>query len=77
MKTPRSWLWVTSLLVLAHAAQAQPFTADKRLLLSEGVLRGSPRLLGIAGAFVGVAEGAEGITRNPAAAASNSRQGPL
>jgi len=27
---------------------------DQRLLLSEGTLRGSPRLMGIAGAFVGV-----------------------
>ncbi len=58
------------LLSLPAFAQVAPFTADKRLLLSEGVLRGSPRLLGIAGAFVGVAEGAEGITRNPAAAAA-------
>lgn len=73
----RTCLAVTVLVVLAAAlpgatAAAQPFTADKRLLLSEGVLRGSPRLLGIAGAFVGVAEGAEGMTRNPAAAASKS-----
>ena len=28
---------------------ANLFTRDKRLLLSDGVLRGSPRLLGIAG----------------------------
>lgn len=51
-------------------AAAQPFTPDRRLLLSEGVLRGSPRMMGIAGAFVGIAEGAEGMTRNPAAVAS-------
>jgi hypothetical protein len=51
---------------------AAPFTADQRLLLSEGVLRGSPRMMGIAGAFVGIAEGAEGIPRNPAAAAAKS-----
>ncbi len=58
------------LLGLGFSARAQTFTRDKRLLLQEGVLRGSPRVLGIAGAFVSVAEGAEGITRNPAAAAS-------
>ncbi len=61
-----------AILWLSSAALAQPFTSDRKLLLSEGVLRGSPRLLGIAGAFVGVAEGAEGITRNPAAAAAKS-----
>ncbi|MBX7116867.1 MAG: outer membrane protein transport protein, partial [Myxococcaceae bacterium] len=58
------------LLAPLGAAQAQPFTSDKRLLLWEGTLRGSPRLMGIAGAFVGIAEGAEGITRNPASAAA-------
>lgn len=68
---PAVWCVLSlSACLLAGAADAQPFTGDKRLLLSEGVLRGSPRLLGIAGAFVAVAEGAEGITRNPAAAAS-------
>jgi hypothetical protein len=58
--------------LLGHVgvASAQAFTSDKRLLLWEGTLRGSPRLMGIAGAFVGIAEGAEGITRNPAAAAA-------
>lgn len=60
--------WLT--LLLAGAASAQTFSNDQRLLLSEGTLRGSPRLMGIAGAFVGLAEGAEGITRNPAAAAA-------
>ncbi len=62
--------FVTLGLLVSLTAAAEPFTPDRRLLLSEGVLRGSPRLLGIAGAFVGVAETAEGITRNPAAAAS-------
>lgn len=61
-------LLLATLLPLVSAAQ--PFTPDRRLLLSEGVLRGSPRLMGIAGAFVGIAEGAEGMTRNPAAVAS-------
>lgn len=56
--------------LLAGLAHAQTFSNDQRLLLSEGTLRGSPRLMGIAGAFVGLAEGAEGITRNPAAAAA-------
>ena len=64
---------VALLLLLVHAlcgaAAAQPFTSDKRLLQSEGILRGSPRLMGLAGSFVGIAEGAEGQTRNPAAVA--------
>ncbi|MGQ0503885.1 MAG: hypothetical protein ACT4TC_01045 [Myxococcaceae bacterium] len=49
------------------------FNGDYRgagLLLSEGTLRGSPRLMGLAGAYVGIAEGAEGMTRNPAAVAN-------
>ncbi len=65
-----TWCLALGAALVAPAALGQPFTADKRLLLSEGVLRGSPRVMGIAGAFVSVAEGAEGITRNPAAAAS-------
>lgn len=58
------------LLLVPLSSTAQPFTPDRKLLLSEGVLRGSPRLMGIAGAFVGIAEGAEGMTRNPAAVVS-------
>jgi hypothetical protein len=59
------------MLLSSLGAMAQgPFTSDRKLYISEGVLRGSPRLLGIAGAYVSVAEGAEGITRNPAAAVS-------
>ncbi len=57
-----------SLPAAAQEARCAPETC--RLLLSEGSLRGSPRLMGISGAFVGIAEGAEGITRNPAAAAN-------
>lgn len=53
----------------AAAADAQSFTSDRRLLQSEGILRGSPRLMGLAGAYVAIAEGAEGQTRNPAAVA--------
>jgi hypothetical protein len=59
-------------LLAAATALGQPFDPSQRVLLSEGVLRGSPRVLGIAGAYVGVADDAEAITRNPAAAASKS-----
>lgn len=55
--------------LLAPPAAAQAFSPEQRLLLTEGTLRGSPRLMGIAGAFAGLAEGAEGIPRNPASAA--------
>lgn len=57
------------LLLLSTAASAQSFTSDRRLLQSEGILRGSPRLMGLAGTYVAIAEGAEGQTRNPAAVA--------
>lgn len=56
-------------LVVSLSASAQTFSPDQRLLLTEGVLRGSPRLMGLSGAYVGIAEGAEGQTRNPAAVA--------
>ncbi len=56
-------------LAAAQTAPEPAFTRDTRLLLWEGTLRGSPRLMGIGGAYVGLAEGAEGVTRNPAAAA--------
>lgn len=46
------------------------FQAGQNILFWEGTLRGSPRLMGLAGAYVAIADGAEGITRNPAAAAS-------
>lgn len=65
------WL-VLALLLVGATATAQPFTPDRRLLLSEGILRGSPRLMGLAGSFVGIAEGAEGMIRNPAAVANKS-----
>ncbi|MBL9037876.1 MAG: hypothetical protein JNG84_05105 [Archangium sp.] len=63
-------LSVGAVLLGASAASAQSFSRSQRLLLSEGTLRGSPRVMGIAGAYVGLAEGAEGLTRNPAAAAA-------
>lgn len=49
---------------------AQPFQPEQRLLLWEGTLRGSPRMMGLAGAYVAIAEGAEGLTRNPVSAVS-------
>lgn len=56
-------------LLFAAPVLAQPFEGSQRLLLTEGTVRGSPRLMGLAGAFVALADGAEGIPRNPAAAA--------
>ncbi|MFL5321438.1 MAG: hypothetical protein ACJ790_17385 [Myxococcaceae bacterium] len=61
-------LFVAALL-LSLASAAQTFSPDQRLYLSEGILRGSPRLMGLSGAYVAIAEGAEGQTRNPAAVA--------
>lgn len=65
----KSSLLAGLLAVAALPALAQPFTPDRRVLLSEGTLRGSPRIMGLAGAWTGLAEGAEGIPRNPAAPA--------
>ncbi len=63
--------WLPVFLALSAAtAWGQAFDNNRRILLWEGTLRGSPRLMGIAGAYVGIAEGAEGITRTPAAVVS-------
>ncbi len=58
-------------LILAGSALAEPapFDGGARLYLGEGILRGSPRLFGLAGAYVGIAEGAEAMIRNPAGVA--------
>lgn len=61
--------FVLLLCALPVVAAAQAYSPDRRLLQSEGILRGSPRLMGLAGAYVAIAEGAEGQTRNPAAVA--------
>lgn len=61
--------FILPLLLISASSGAQTFSPEKRLLISEGILRGSPRLMGISGAYVGIAEGAEGQTRNPAAVA--------
>lgn len=58
-----------ALALVPLSARAQAFSADQHILLSEGTLRGSPRIMGLAGAWTGLAEGAEGIPRNPAAPA--------
>jgi hypothetical protein len=57
-------------LVAASTALAQPFARGQKLLLWDGTLRGSPRVMGLAGSYVGIAEGAEGIVFTPAAAAA-------
>lgn len=58
-----------ALVLLPALAGAQGFSSSQRIILSEGTLRGSPRIMGLAGAWTGLAEGAEGIPRNPAAPA--------
>lgn len=58
-----SWLTAT-------AAAAQGLSPGTRLLVPTGITRGGPRVLGLAGAYVGISEGAEGAVRNPAAAAA-------
>ncbi|HLL54955.1 MAG TPA: hypothetical protein VK447_15475 [Myxococcaceae bacterium] len=57
------------LALFTSAASAQPFGPDTRLLMPDGPLRGSPRIMGLGGAFTGLADGAEGVIRNFAAIA--------
>lgn len=61
-------------LVLAGAARAQsPLPGDgARVDLVRGPLMTSSRIMGLGGAFVAVAEGIDGIHRNPAALANRS-----
>lgn len=66
----RALLLATTCLATAAFAQATPFQGSQRLLLSSGTLRGSPRMMGLGGAYVGIAEGAEGMTRNAASIVS-------
>ncbi|XXF77493.1 hypothetical protein P2318_31235 [Myxococcaceae bacterium GXIMD 01537] len=65
-------LLLVSLLATAPRALAQedaPATRPERLYLNSGVLLGSTRMVGLGGAYVGIAEGAEGFVGNFAALA--------
>lgn len=66
--------WVMALaLLLGLAASAQrEFTSSDHVYIPEGIMRGSPRVFGIAGAFTGIAEGADGLMHNPAALSNRS-----
>src|SRR4051794_2126019 len=61
-------LCATLLLSAAAFAQqsAPPFDGSQRVYLPEGIIRGGPRIFAMSGAYVGIAEGAEAMTRNPA-----------
>jgi hypothetical protein len=62
---------VTVVLSLAGAlAHAQSFQPGQRLILWDGILRGSPRAMGLSGSLLGISEGAEGMIRNPASVAA-------
>lgn len=65
-------LLLAILLTLASPASAQdeaPATWPERLYINPGVLLGSTRMVGLGGAYVGIAEGAEGFVSNLAALA--------
>lgn len=78
MRLGRSWVFgLAAGMTLATEAAAQPLGADSEPIgtnsyaidLSQGVVLASTRVLGLAGAFVAMAEGADGDTQNPAAPA--------
>jgi hypothetical protein len=78
MRPGRSWVFgLAAGITLAAEAAAQPLGADSEPIgtnsyaidLSQGVVLASSRVLGLAGAFVAMAEGADGDTQNPAASA--------
>ncbi len=58
------------LFVASPLALAQGMTSDDELYLGQGIMRGSPRVFGLAGAYSGIAEGADGFMHNPAAVAN-------
>ncbi len=64
------WLLVASLLVGASAAAQQPI--PERLYVGPAVLVGSSRLTGLGGAYVGLAEGADGMASNYASLAQRA-----
>lgn len=65
--------FLTLIVCLASlVASAAPFQRSQRLLISNGTLRGSPRLMALSGAYVAIAEGVEGLFRNPASVASKN-----
>lgn len=67
----RALLLLTLLLaaVPSRAQEEPPVTRPEHLYLNSGVLLGSTRMVGLGGAYVGIAEGAEGFVSNLAALA--------
>src|SRR5438445_13193886 len=59
---------LTALVALLSAQQAIP----ERLYLGSGVVIGSSRVVGLAGAYVGIAEGADGASTSVASLAHRS-----
>ena len=74
----RLGLLVASLLLASAGARAQddtpPATRPERLYLNPGLLMGSSRVVGLGGAYVGIAEGVVGFTSNLAALAHRTPQ---
>ena len=69
--SPLSWKRhlgaIAALLSVTAAAQPQPL--PERMYLNPGVLIGSSRMISLGGAYVSIAEGADGISANPASIA--------
>jgi hypothetical protein len=57
----------------ALAAAAGPFDGTQRLDAASSVVVSSSRVVGLAGAYAGVAEGLDGVRSNPAAVAQSDR----
>ena len=57
---------------LAHAQAPEDQTRPERLYVSPSTLLGSSRVVGLGGAYVGIAEGAEGFNSNVASVAHRS-----
>jgi hypothetical protein len=60
------WTAAALLLVASATALADPFDGSQRLDSYNGVVIANARILGLAGAFVGVAEGQDGQLFNAA-----------
>jgi hypothetical protein len=69
MVRPSGWCVVAVLWASAALAQAEPQPLPQRLYLNPGVLIGSSRMISLGGAYTAIAEGADGISANPASIA--------
>ncbi len=66
-RSARALALLPALWAITAAAQPQPL--PERLYLNPGVLIGSSRMISLGGAYVSIAEGADGISANPASIA--------